>query len=333
MWKRIAIIVAVTLLVALLAAGIFFWRYPLRVAAWTERSNLQKVGFRPIELRAASGMFIVWEKISSPESGEPLFLLHGLGDQAGVWSQVVRQLPANYHVLIPDFPGHGQSEPKEGTLTVGMMLDALDAVWQAKGAGRPAILVGNSMGAWVAMVYAFRNPERVARIVAVNGGAARHTNQKYSLTPKNREEASRLIAALRDPSTPAIPDFVLDAIVREANSGPIARLLASGSDLENYVLDGKLGELKTPVNLLWGGADKFMPLPYAGRLEFEIPAARLTILENCGHIPQRECPEKFVRELLKILSSPPPEPCAKCGAVPDAKQPPKKAQSPGVVRP
>jgi pimeloyl-ACP methyl ester carboxylesterase len=311
-WKRIAIVAAVVILVVLIASGLVFWRFPLRVAALVERRGLRQAGFEHIELRAPTGALSVWEK----GKGEPLILLHGLGDQAGTWSQIVRELPASYQVLILDFPGHSDSDPALGTLTVGMMLDALDTLIQARCAGRPAILVGNSMGAWVSMVYGHRHPERVARIVAVNGGAARHSSQEYSLTPGNRQEARRLISALRDPRSPAVQDFVLDALVREAHSGPIARLLASGADLEKYVLDGKLGELKVPVDLLWGGADKFFPLTYAGRLECEIPAARLTILEHCGHIPQRECPSLFASELVKLLAAPPPVPCAKCGTAP-----------------
>jgi pimeloyl-ACP methyl ester carboxylesterase len=311
-WKKISMSAAVVILLVLIAGGLVFWRYPLRVGAWVERRSLRQAGFEHLELSAPTGALSVWEK----GKGEPLILLHGLGDQAGTWAQIVSELPANYHVLILDFPGHSDSEPSESTLTVGMMLDALDTLILAKCAGRPTILVGNSMGAWVSMVYGHRHPERVARIVAVNGGAARHTSQEYSLTPSNRQEARRLVSALRDPRSPAVPGFVLDAVVREASSGPVARMLAAGADLEKYVLNGKLGELKVPVDLLWGGVDKFFPLTYAGRLECEIPAARLTILENCGHIPQRECPSLFASELVKLLAAPPPAPCAKCGAVP-----------------
>jgi pimeloyl-ACP methyl ester carboxylesterase len=307
--KMLLTLLAVIVLVVAVCAFLV-WRYPLSIAVWLERRALGKAGFRKAALATSAGKLVFWEA----GSGQPLIFLHGAGDHAGAWSQVAGEFSRDYSVILLDFPGHGESEPREGALSMGLMVAGLDALVQDRSPNRPVILVGNSMGGWVAMLYAHQHPERVARVVAVNGGALRGSESPAILLPADREAARHLMSMLRDPGSPPLPGFVLDDLVRTARSGPLGRLMASGADWERYVLDGRLHELKTPVNLLWGGSDKYVPLPYAGRLQFEIPAARLDILDRCGHVPQRECPRAFQAELRKILSMPPPEPCPKCGA-------------------
>ena len=55
--------------------------------------------------------------------------------------------------------------------------------------------------------------------------------------------------------------------------------------------------MKTPADLLWGASDQLMKPAYAERLLAQLPAARLTLLEHCGHIPQLECAPAFVATL------------------------------------
>ena len=80
-------------------------------------------------------------------------------------------------------------------------------------------------------------------------------------------------------------------------------------DMESIVgllLDGQLGGVSTPVDLVWGESDQLMSLDYAERMLAELPRARLTGVPSCGHIPQSECPEQFTEILLSVLGSEPP---------------------------
>ena len=63
---------------------------------------------------------------------------------------------------------------------------------------------------------------------------------------------------------------------------------------------------RRPVELVWGESDRFMSLKYAERMLAGLPRARLTTIEACGHIPQNECPQRFVETLLAVLESDPP---------------------------
>jgi len=215
----------------------------------------------------------------------------------------------------PDLAGHGASEPSAGVLPMATVVAGLEAVLDRFGLDRfgldhPAleqpVLAGNSMGAWLAMLYAFNHPDRVARVVAINGGAIIGEPTELTLMPADREQARRVMAALRDPSSPALPDEVLDGIVFRSGKGPIARMMMDLPGMMGYFLDGRLGELATPVDLLWGASDGLMKVSYAAKMAAALPRSRLTLVPHCGHIPMNECPERFVGLLRAVLALDPP---------------------------
>jgi pimeloyl-ACP methyl ester carboxylesterase len=300
---RLGIAAVVVILIALASAVWYFWRNPLAVYARMNTRALAGAGFTRADASSSVGTQSVW----TAGTGQTLVLLHGAGDSAGTWSSVVKVLTPRFRVVIPDLAGHGGSAPADGPLSVGQVLAGLEAVMQ-QGPQDPAIIVGNSLGAWVALLYAREHPDRVARLVLVNGGALVGDRPDLSLTPKTREEAASLMTQLRDPQAPPLPGFVLDDVVRQAQAGPLARLAQTAGDMGQYVLDGKLGEIGAPVDLIWGESDKLFPLAYARRMMVQLPAARLTTIPGCGHVPTQECPSRFGSALSDVLTMPPPLP-------------------------
>jgi len=299
---KVALTVVALVVLMLLGATLYVWMRPLAFFASLERRALAKASFTSSSIESPSGLMTVWEAGQGPV----IVLLHGAGDQAGAWSLVAPQLTGKYRVLIPDLPGHADSAPGEGPLPLGTVLGGVTALMEQKAGNQPVILVGNSMGAWLAILYARDHPDRVARIVAINGGPLRGRDD-VSLMPRDREEARKLMVLLRDQGNPPVPDFVLDDVVRSSRTGPIKRLLADVPDMERYLLDGKLGDFRTPVDLVWGESDQLMSVDYARKVEAQLPAVRLTVLSRCGHVPLRECPSALTASLERVLSGPPPE--------------------------
>ena len=300
---RLGIGAAVILLLVVIAGFTYLWRYPLSVYAVMNNRALASAGFTQTAVASSLGPQNVW----TGGDGPTLVLLHGAGDSAGTWSSIVGKLTPRYRVVVPDLAGHGKSAPAEGPLSVSQVLTGLEAVMQ-HGPQDPAIIVGNSLGAWAALLYAREHPDRVARLVLVNGGALVGDRPDLSLTPKTREEAAALMTQLRDSAAEPIPGFVLDNVVREAQTGPLARLAQTAGEMGQYVLDGRLQEIKVPVDLLWGESDKLFSIAYARRMMAQLPASRLTTIPGCGHVPQQECPARFGSALSDVLTMPPPLP-------------------------
>ena len=312
---RLGIAAAVVMLLVAASGVLYFWKRPLAVFALVNTRALASAGFNRAEVPCSLGPQSVW----TGGTGQTLVLLHGAGDSAGAWSSVVKSVMPRYRVVIPDLAGHGKSAPADGPISIGQVLAGLEAMMQ-QGPQDPAIIVGNSLGAWVALLYARAHPDRVARLVLVNGGALVGDRPDLSLTPKTREEAAALMTQLRDPKAQPIPAFVLDDVVRQARTGPLARLAQTAGDMNQYVLDGKLGEIRAPVDLIWGESDRLFSLAYARRMMAQLPAARLVTIPGCGHVPPQECPSRFGSTLSDVLTMPPPMPALKnvgAGAPPE----------------
>ena len=187
---------------------------------WQNRRTLAASGFAESTIHSAVGT----QTFFTAGQGQPMLLLHGAGDSAAAWVKAAPALMASrqYQILIPDLPGHGMSQPHQGPLDMEIFLEGLNGVAQLA-AESPVILIGNSLGAWLAMVWAGRNPARVARIVAVDGSGLTGIRDDLALRPADRHEARRLWQTLVDPAYWNVPEMVYDEMIRR---GRMARCRA-----------------------------------------------------------------------------------------------------------
>jgi pimeloyl-ACP methyl ester carboxylesterase len=282
--------------------GWLFAKRPLAVAVWGTRRSLLRSGLKKVLVEAPIGP----QTVFVGGTGPVLMLLHGAGDHAGTWFRVVPSLIKRYTLVVPDLAGHGESAPATGPIQASEIVSGLEAVIASQIAGRPMTLVGNSLGAWMAMVLASRHADTVVRVVPVNGGALKGLNEEVSLLPRTRQEARETMARLRDPGSPAIPDYILDDLVRRTGTGALARFAATEATMDGWLLDeAQLGLLKMPVRLVWGVSDDLVPLDYAQRMVAALPDGKLIPVERCGHIPQQEAPERFKAALFQALGEAP----------------------------
>lgn len=271
---------------------------PIATTRWLRSVALRRGGARKTKIKTTIGDQTVWQVGSGPT----VVLLHGAGDEAGTWYNVAPALKAHFHLLMPDLAGHGGSAPATGILSIGTLLTALEQTLDAVcPKDSKCVLAGNSLGAWMSMLYADRHPQRVSRVILIDGGPIKGVSE-IGLMPKTREEARRALDAVLDPSTPRRPNFVLDDLIRVTNTGPISRLLAAGDeDIAKYLLDGKLANFAVPADLVWGASDRLVPLDYARKLQSQLPSSTLTLIDRAGHAPQLERPHELAKVLLQIL--------------------------------
>ena len=117
--------------------------------------------------------------------GDPtVVLLHALGCHKGWWDWVGPALGSRYHVLAPDFRGHGES-PRPGDYRFSSYAEDVERLV----GDRPYFLVGHSMGGYVGLVVASRGVARPAAVVVVD--------MKTGSTP---QELADLQAASERPS-------------------------------------------------------------------------------------------------------------------------------------
>jgi pimeloyl-ACP methyl ester carboxylesterase len=285
--------------VASVGAWLFFKR-PLEVWNWMNRRALVRAGLTQKSVATPVGA----QAVFVGGSGPVLVLLHGAGDQAGTWAKVAPDLIREHTLIVPDLAGHGDSAPRSGPIEISAVLAGVEAVVDALAPRQRVVLVGNSLGAWAAMLFAHAHPDRVALAVCIDGGAIKGRNVHARVLPKTRAEARESVNQTRDPASAYVPNFVLDDIVRQAREGPLARLAATVSTMDAFVLDdAQLRELRVPVQLIWGASDRLVPLDYAEQMKAQLPQAGLFTIERCGHVPQVECPDALLAALRKALEA------------------------------
>jgi pimeloyl-ACP methyl ester carboxylesterase len=226
----------------------------------------------------------VW--FESPNEDAPaLVLVHGANDQAGTWFTVAPALARSYRVIIPDLPGHGESAPQAGPIPISLILTQLEAILANE---RELTLVGNSLGGWIVLLYALRHPERVSRLfLEASGGLTRPLSSP--LVARDREEAMVVLRAVHGPDVQP-REWVIDALLQRATDSPMLRL----TEVQEHLIEHRLGELDVPTTLVWGANDGVLPLSYAEALQQAIRGSSLHVLEGAAHIPHMQQPERFL---------------------------------------
>ena len=149
--------------------------------------------YRPLDVPVAGGDLRVGEWAGA---GATAVLLHGLTGSHVSWLLLADELPG-YRLLAPDLRGRGRSSDLPGPFGLAAHTDDVAAVIRAH-ANDPVLLVGHSMGAFVAVVLAEKYPELVAGVVLVDGG--------LPFAPAELEHTEAVVATIRQGLTVMYPD-------------------------------------------------------------------------------------------------------------------------------
>ncbi|MGB7442472.1 MAG: alpha/beta hydrolase [Coleofasciculaceae cyanobacterium] len=105
--------------------------------------------------------------LESNQGQEPLLLLHGLADNALVWSNLGDSLSQEYHIVAPDMRGHGESSKPEQDYSFERAIADLEALMDHVG-WQSAHVVGHSWTGKLAPIWARKHPERLRSMILVD---------------------------------------------------------------------------------------------------------------------------------------------------------------------
>lgn len=257
------------------------------------RTALAATGF----VRREVGEMVYWTNAVIPRSARddsPIVLIHGVNDQAGTWCTVAPALARTHRVIVPDLLGHGESAPKEGPIPLSLILTQLETIIDNAAPNEPITLIGNSLGGWLALLYALKHPTQIARLVLeASGGLARPLSSP--IVANTREEAIPILRAVHGPNYQP-QEWVIEALLQRAQGSPMLRL----TEIAEHEIESRLGEIDIPTTLVWGADDGVLPLSYAEALRDAIPNAELHVIEGAAHIPHMQQPERFLQCLTAI---------------------------------
>ena len=232
--------------------------------------------------------------------GTPLLFLHGAGGMPVVLP-FMEQLAQRFEVIVPDHPGYGRSDEPDSLENIhDLAYFYLDFVAALK--LERVVLVGNSMGGWMAMEIAVRNTSRIASIVLVSpAGIAAPGAEPADIFLLSPEDTVRLLyhdpqlaeERLAIPVTPESIDLGLKNRHTTARLGWEPRL-------HDPMLPKWLHRIDVPVSIVWGAQDRLLPVAMAQELKRLLPQAELKIFERCGHLPHVEKMEEFCEHVVRF---------------------------------
>ena len=244
--------------------------------------------------------------------GAPVVLLHGLGGDGSRWTPNIEPLAKDFHVFALDQIGFGESDKPLANYHTGMLAEFLVGFLKAAGVPK-ASLVGNSMGAGVALYTAVHYPEMVDRIVLADGGgyrsaagaaapsptpeALRRRQLQNSVTRDETREFFRILFHDKSLVTEKMVDDQLTLRLRAAFT--ITKMQEAGE--RGSLSEQEVRAVKAPTLIVWGKYDELANPAGADRLEKAIPGARKVIIDNCGHMPQLERADEFNRLVRDFL--------------------------------
>jgi pimeloyl-ACP methyl ester carboxylesterase len=233
-------------------------------------------------------------------SGAPLLFLHGASGAPAILP-FMETLAQRFDVLVPEHPGFGLSDEPEWLDNIHDLayfyLDFLKRLDLDK-----VTLVGNSLGGWIAMEMAVRDSARIKALVLVSpAGISAPGVQPADTFLMSQEELARHLfhdpkfaqARLAEPVTPESVDIALK------NRHTTARL-AWEPRFHDPHLGKWLQRIEVPVQIVWGEADRILPLAFATELKRLLPEAELQVIKDAGHLPHVEKPQEFCELVLRF---------------------------------
>jgi pimeloyl-ACP methyl ester carboxylesterase len=209
-------------------------------------------------------------------SGDPIVFLHGMGTSAATWQRGMELLADRFTVIAPDLLGHGASpvpdDPDEYTRDRTLVdLDEIIAELDT----RP-VIVGHSLGGYLALAYAATRPDAVRGVVVLNTGPGyRDDAKREEWNARSRRNAHRF----------GVPEQVTTMNLQE-----------------DSVVMNRLADMTTPTLVLAGGDDRPEYTGAGQYLERKMPDARLVVVEGGGHSMHEDTHAAEVADLIAAFA-------------------------------
>jgi len=239
-------------------------------------------------------------------TGPAVLLIHGTGSATHSWRDLMPLLATDFTVIAPDLPGHGFTSAI-GRASPANVAAALAALVETLGLS-PALTIGHSAGAAVALTMADKRLAPPKAVVSLGGAPLPFTGMAGRLFPT----MARLmfvnplvpeLFAMRTRLPGEVASFLMRATASPIDargvelyerllhtSGHIGGALALMANWDLNPLEAALASLDLPVLLLHGERDATIPASTSRTVAGRLPDGRLHILPDLGHLAHEESP-------------------------------------------
>jgi 3-oxoadipate enol-lactonase len=234
--------------------------------------------------------------------GLPLVLVHGFPLDHTCWELLSPKLESTFDVLMPDLRGFGLSDVPEGDCTIQQMADDLSALLNGLNIQK-TIIVGHSMGGYVALAFAHAYPGMVLGLGLLGSQAAPDSPERkagrYATAEQVAVVGARVVVDMAEKlsASPRFVPFLRETILRQPPGGIIGALkaMAGRADAAQFV-----ASFNFPVVIVHGMADALIPVERSREIKKLLPHAVLIELPGVGHSPMLDAPIETARAISSL---------------------------------
>ncbi len=245
--------------------------------------------------------------VDGPRDGIPIIFLHGYTDSSHSWSSTTPWLSDTYRTIAPDQRGHGDSQRPRYGYTISQYAEDVIAMMNRFHIPQ-AVVVGHSMGSFIAHQVASAYPERVSHLVLIGSAP---TGVNHGVVTYVWDE----IVGLPDFQDPIDPDFIRDwqtgpnpvdpvffeKVLQETGKVP-ARVWKAA--LRGLLTDDHttfFSNVTAPTLIIWGTADSFFSQADQDALQVALPDAVFLAYDGGGHNIQWEEPQRVADDIRAFI--------------------------------
>lgn len=248
-----------------------------------------------------------------------IIFVHGHTEDLHTWNNMAKKLIEKFRVIRFDLRRHGLTGPApDNEYNLESYVSDLSMLIQHLGVDN-FVLVGHSMGGRISLKYAIENPESVNGLVLISASGAppkEKTAKPMALRLMKNSLGRALIRRMwsRNMAKSSLQDMVFDSSLitdEEVDRmwefsrypGSMDAMFKEFSETWKDFESTEINEFSKNTLLIWGEEDTICPMAMGEWYDSELPNSSLIRLQNIGHNPQFECPDKCLDEITSWMNS------------------------------
>lgn len=245
----------------------------------------------------------------SGSSKQTLILIHGLGASSERWKYVIPLFETDFHVIVPDLIGFGHSDKPIIDYTLDYFSNFLEKFLKSLDI-KNTFIIGSSLGGQIAAEYTSTHCESVEKLILISpSGMMKQPTPALdayimaALYPN--EQSAKNAFEVMEGSGKSVPmDIIHGFVTRMKLPNAKHAFMSTLLGLKNSdLITKKLVNISSPTLIIWGTNDPVIPITFANDFVSSIKNCQFYEMNECGHTPYVQEPEKFASYVLKFLNN------------------------------
>ena len=241
--------------------------------------------------------------------GDPVMLIHGFGEDSGIWNEQVKFLQNNFRIIVPDLPGSGKSELlQKENVSVDDYAEVIKIILAAEKTDR-LIIIGHSMGGYITLAFAEKYQECLKAFGLFHSGAYADDEEKIAVRKKAiqfiEQNGSKSFLKTSIPGLFYDPEKSkrhIDLLTEKGNEfSPEALIQYYNAMIARPDRTATLKNFSKPVLFVIGEHDKAIPVAHSLQQSHLPSISHIHILRSSAHMGMKEEAEKANEILAQFL--------------------------------